>query len=351
MNRAGLVALLLPLAVRADPALHMTVLKPAPATRPTLALAATPDGPPLHMTLLTGSPPSPAAGRYRRRPFRFHYSAGLGYRRDRLDWNIGIPAGPDVLTEEKWRDLDSLQLAGGAHLVTPVNLTFQARAAYAWVLDGRYQRTDYLENDRTSPFSQTQARADHGHLLDLSAGFGYRFQPDGWKVRPWVEPLAGYGYRERTLYANDFRQTLATDGLTPPPGRIPQAEYRYHAHWHGPWVGMGLGIEGERWRLFGQGEYHFIWYRADGRFKALQAGSRKVRFEQDADGDGIVAALGGSYRIWRTLSLQLSARFQRWEVKDGTDKTRIGDGPASKTRFNRSRWRTIGGLLSLSFDF
>ncbi|BCX82758.1 hypothetical protein MIT9_P2344 [Methylomarinovum caldicuralii] len=330
----------------AGPELHMTVLQPPPA--PQTVTLANADTPPLHMTVLTEAPPGPVTAS---RDFRFHYDVGLGYRRDRLDWNIGVPEGPDVLTEEKWRDLDSIQLSGSAHLVTPQRIAFQARTAYAWVVDGDYRRTDYLENGRSDPFSGTAARADHGHFLDLSVGVGYRIQPDAWKVRPWLEPLAGYAYRNQTLQANDFRQTLATALLTPPQGPLPGTEYRYHARWHGPWVGLNLGVEGERWRLFGQGEYHFAWYRADGRFKSLQGSDRKVTFDQDADGRGVVAQVGGSYRLWRALSLQLSAEFQHWRADHGKDKTRIGGGDAVTARLNEARWRMLGGRLSLSFDF
>jgi len=335
-----------------DPPLYMTVLRePAPPS-PLLVSEGGPYDPPIHMTVLSGRGGDHPVRRSPSTGWRFDYAAGMGYRRDRLEWNVGLADGPDVLTEAKWRNLDTFQISGEAHIVTPARITFQAQAAYGWVLGGNHRRSDYLEDGRRGEFSRTTADADGGHFLDLSGGVGYRFQPREGKVRPYIEPLAGYTYREYTLDADNFRQAVATDGLTPPEGPLGGAKYRYRGKWHGPWAGLRLGIEGERWQLFGQGAYHFLWYRAEGRWKSLADAQRDVRFRHEADGRGITAEVGGSYRLWRALSLRLAVNFHHWQTDGhGDDITTSGGGGKIKSRLNEVRWRTLGGTLNLSYDF
>lgn len=336
-------------AAAGEPPLHMFVLDQERQARQVRAQAEA-SGPELHMTILPRADTAPESPKEQPTPHRFAFSLGLGYRRDDLDWAIEGNSGK-TLSEEKWRSLDSIRLSGDAHIVTPIGLTFQGKVAYSWILAGRQRRSDFLGDRHNREFSRIVGDVDQGNGLDLSAGFGYRLPLWDGAFRAWLEPLAGYGYREQILKSADLSQAIATLSLTPPQGRLADSELRYRARWHGPWLGMQLGVGGERWQLYGQGEYHYAWYRAEGRWKQLAAADRRIRFKQDGDGYGVVAEVGGSYQIWDRLSLRLSLDFQHWKADSGNDKTTLEDGGKIHNRLKEAEWRSLGGNLSLHYDF
>lgn len=334
-------------AAAGEPALHMFVLD-RDAVPSQIDAQADTEIPTLHMTILPKAT-EPRASRPPAAPFRFTYGLGAGYRRDELDWKTSSGGRPFI--RETWRDLDNIRLTGEVHIVTPIRLTFQGRIAYSWVLAGRQRRSDYLGDRYDREFSRIAGDADQGHGLMAAAGFGYRLPLWDQGFRAWLEPLAGYGYRELNLDLQNPRQTVATPGLTPPAGRLRGAEHRYQARWHGPWLGMRLGLAGERWELHGQGEYHFARYQAGGRWKRLANADRKIAFEQEGDGFGLVAGVGGSYRFWDRLAIQLDLDFQHWKIDGGADKTVLEDGSQIRDRLDAASWRSLGGNLSVRYDF
>ncbi|GAB6067517.1 hypothetical protein JCM13664_08350 [Methylothermus subterraneus] len=319
MRRALWLCSLPMLALADAPPLHLTVLRPLPVTA-----SGAEQSPTLHLTVLRSSASAPEERPKALQPYTFTYALGLGYRGDRLNWRSNLGAG--VRTQEKWRDLDSLRLGGDMHLTTPIRLSFQGSLAYTWVLAGRLGRSN-------APGSLPVAGdADDGHVFEVSGGLGYRFSPTAWPIRPYLEPLAGYAYRKQNLHAQDFQNA--------------GGHYRYRAEWYGPWLGLRLGVEGQKWGVFGQGEYHFANYRADSDWKGED---RAIR--QNADGSGVVVRAGGSYRILEQLALRLSFDFERWQSDPGQDRTVFGEGAWIKTRLEEASWRSLGGNLALEYRF
>lgn len=306
------------------PELHLTVLRPPPVEA--VEVANTEESPALHLTVLRPRA-SPAKKLKDFKPYTFTYAVGLGYRRDELDWHSRL--GPVARTRERWQDLDSLRLAGDMHLTTPIRLTFQGGLAYTWVLAGQMNRSDKVSSGQDS--FRIAGDAGNGHVFEVGGGFGYRFAPS-WSIRPYLEPLVGYAYRKQNLHAEDFPDFAG--------------HYRYRAEWYGPWLGLRLGMEGQKWGVFGQGEYHFATYRADGDWKGQD---REIR--QQADGFGVVVRAGGSYRILEQLALRLSFDFERWQTDSGQDRTVFADGVAVKTRLEDTNWRSLGGNLALEYQF
>lgn len=310
-----------------EPTLHLTVLRPLPAE------AADPQEiPTLHLTVLRpqkGAEQTRQKKQKRSHSYTFAYALGLGYRDDGLGWHGKL--GPQVRTREKWHGLKGLQLAGEVHMTTPIRLTFQGGLAYTWVLAGRATRSDAI-----SGFDRGALRfpgdADDGHVFEVTGGFGYRFASTAWLTRPYLEPIVGYAYRKQNLHAQDFA------GFN--------GHYRYRAEWYGPWLGLRLGIEGQDWGLFGQWEYHFASYRAEGDWKGED---REIR--HNADGFGVVVRAGGSYRILDQLALRLSFDFERWQTDSGIDRTEFSDGSSIRTRLKEVNWHSLGGNLAVEYQF
>lgn len=326
--RYGVFLLAVPwLALAKEPPLHLTVLRPPP----TEAVGGGEDSA-LHLTVLGPKRGVEQTGQRQQkafRPYGFAYALGLGYRSDELDWRSKL--GPQAHTQEKWRNLDSLRLAGEMHMTTPIRLTFQGGLAYTWVLAGRTIHSDSISSLDHEAL-RFPGNADDGHVFEVTGGLGYRFAPAAWLTRPYLEPIVGYAYRKQNLHAQDF------------PGF--DGHYRYRAEWYGPWLGLRLGIEGQDWGLFGQGEYHFASYRAEGDWKGE---NREIR--HNADGFGIVVQAGGSYRLFDQLALRLTFDFERWQTDPGKDRTEFSDGTSIRTRLQEVNWRSLGGNLAVEYQF
>ncbi|WP_022949844.1 hypothetical protein [Methylohalobius crimeensis] len=345
-------------AAAADDALplHMHVFKQKPRPE-VVSMAASEETPALHMTVIRDKRKPPKTVPESASPFLFRFGLNSGYRQDRLRWNIAAdPSGeipPNILSELKWKDVESIRLAGDAHIVTPVNVAVQARAAYSWIVDGKNRDSDYSENNRNGEYSRSINNADEGHTLDLSGGLGYAFTVLGSRRHPYLRltPLGGYAYYEQSLHMTHGRQVIATEGLTPPPGRFPDLDSSYKAKWKGPWLGLRFESELGRFGLFGQAEYHWADYDAKADWNLRSELRHPVSFRHHADGWGIDAFWGGDWQLTDNLALEVRFDYRTWETDPGTDKTFFTDGTTIKTRLNEVTWKAFGANLGLQMIF
>ncbi|MFO7577199.1 MAG: hypothetical protein R6W66_05675, partial [Pelovirga sp.] len=173
---------------------------------------------------------------------RTGWSLALGTRTDTFRWNIagnGAGAAPDILSELRWPDLHSLQLAAqGWHTLDPPALIsrplrLQLDVAVAEIRSGRFTDRDYDGDNRTLLTSEIHGRSEDGHLADVSAAVGMP-----WRAGDLVFiPLLGYSLHLQHLSLTDGRFVYpvpapdATD-----PFADDALDSRYRSRWHGPWV-------------------------------------------------------------------------------------------------------------------
>lgn len=100
-----------------------------------------------------------------------------GYRKDNLDWNIAGNRGgtnPDVLSELKWRDMETFDVKLSARTFYEESYYFRGWADYGWILSDGNQDSDFNGNGRTLEYSRSNNKADGGSAWDLSGAAGFR---------------------------------------------------------------------------------------------------------------------------------------------------------------------------------
>ena len=140
-------------------------------------------------------------------PSSVNLDVGVGYRRDKFHWSIGGIGGvPNVLSELKWKHLNSVQVEGYGSYVSCRNYAIRVSGNYGEIYHGRNTDTDFLGNDETIPFSISNNNAGKGRLYDVDAGVGYRVTSTCGRFV--ATPLAGWSYHGQDLHLYDGEQVF-----------------------------------------------------------------------------------------------------------------------------------------------
>jgi Protochlamydia outer membrane protein len=290
-------------------------------------------------------------------------SLSLGYRADSLDWNIdGGSAGPNVLSELEWRDLDILQLKAEIRSINPTGIVFRGNADYGWVLDGVNRDSDYAGDNRSLEFSRSVNDVGGGRVWDISGGLGQIFSvgEDGqWQIIPMV----GFSYHQQDLRMRNGNQRVSslanlqvldpTATGMPPLGPFPGLNSSYQAAWYGPWLGADVFLDlKESGTAFARLETHWVNYFAEADWNLRSDFAHPVSFEHKSDGQGWVLELGWQeqpspfYWVWG-----VSAVVQFWAAEPGIDRTFYSGGGTGVTKLNEVNWssRSINVTLQKAF--
>lgn len=287
---------------------------------------------------------------------------GIGYRIDKLDWNIAavtpslVPV--NVGSELTWDDLNIVQVKVSDRLIveTPTSrLSIYQRAFidFGHIVDGNNQDSDFLGNNRTSEFSRSNNDSDAGNVFDASIGAGIQFKTKlkNSSLAIGIAPLIGFSYREQNLKMINGFQTVATPGVTPPIGPISGLNSTYDTEWNGPWVGIDISMEAnQRAVLYGSFEYHWTDYHAEANWNLRTDFQHPVSFTHDANGSGMVASLGGEYRFSPLLTFNISIEYLKWSTDRGIDRTFFSDGTVGFACLNSDRSLRIDCLNEVNWE-
>ncbi|CAB1085049.1 hypothetical protein D1AOALGA4SA_12545 [Olavius algarvensis Delta 1 endosymbiont] len=281
-----------------------------------------------------------------------------GYRRDDLDWNIGLPDhNINVLSELTWDDLESYQVKFQGSLVWPNIIALRGLAGYGWIFDGDNQDSDFAGNDRTFEFSRSNNSADDGDAWDVSIAVGYPFRT-GKDVIGTITPLVGYSHHEQNLKMSDGVQTIATPGVTPPLGPFEGLDSSYDTEWYGLWVGIDMNFRAaeidffdHRFEVFFSYEYHWADYEAEADWNLRDDLQHPRSFTHDADGNGWIIRTGFNFVLKRNIALNFNYDYQDWSTDRGTDKIFFADGTTAKTRLNEVNWTSYAISLGIAWRF
>jgi len=274
-----------------------------------------------------------------------------GYRRDKLRWNkAGLGGQPNILSELTWKDLDIATVNLGATLHTKKNWLVNLDFLYGEIYDGKNQDSDYFGNNRTQEFSRSNNGADEGSVMDLSLGFGKRFE---WllneRARTHFEwrPMAGLYYYSQDLKAVDGFQTI------PALGPFRGLDSSYDATWYGPWIGMeNLFIKQDAFELGLNFKYHYAFYDATAQWNLRSDFAQPESFTHEAEGGGFVTELTGEWYLSPRLALTLDVHYQKWIAdRNGKDKIYFANGSTVKLKFNEAEWESYGVSLGLNYNF
>ena len=141
-------------------------------------------------------------------------------------------------------------------------------------------------------------------------------------------------------------QDLVPD--VPPEGPFSGLDSTYQARWTGPWLGAEFEHRvGRRSRVFAEFEWHVADYAARANWNLRDDLVHPVSFEQFADGQGHVFALGWRRAESKSGGLQVRLRVDLWRTEPGLDRVFFTDGEALDTRLNGVNWRSA--LLSVGW--
>jgi hypothetical protein len=280
-------------------------------------------------------------------------SLATGYRVDDLSWNIAgsvYGTNPNVLSELTWSDLETLQAAVCGRALVNEWLYVRGSFGYGWTFSGDNLDSDFLGNNRTQEYSRSSNSAGGGTVLDAAVGLGYQFSFLSGRLR--LAPLLGYSYSTQNLAINDGMQVIASPGLTPPAGPIQGLDSTYDASWLGPWLGIDLSVEiMKRLTLFGNFEYHWATYDAEGNLNLRNDLAHPKSFGQDADGKGYLIALSTEYLLTESWSLNMSLNYQKWSTDPGHDHSYYANGFVAETRLNEVKWDSYAVMLGVVYRF
>jgi hypothetical protein len=301
------------------------------------------------------------------------YSFTSGYREDRLNWNIAAPnyypwfGHPNVLSELKWENIQSAQIAGKAEITSPGGWHFQGKVNYGFITAGKQQDSDYQGDNRTLEYSRSNNSADGGHMLDASIGTGYRFamrDKEG-NVQLGATPLVGYSYNEQYLTGTNLLQTVSVPSIfwcdnsqstTPCNGPAlrpyPGLDERYTVQWHGPWLGFRLTAQPLDWmELFTQYEYHWVNYYGKGTWNLRPEYAQPYSFKHYADGGGMTVSAGLRFKLTPAWAFDLDANYSEMTTNSGTDNTYWSAGYVTSQKFNRAVWESYGANAGIRYRF
>lgn len=278
-------------------------------------------------------------------PKTIEIETGYRYRQDRFDWNIaGDLQGnnPNVLSELTWKDL----LIHEAHLGLRANLkksfVLKGFINYGVIVSGDNRDSDYSADNRKMEFSRSINETDDGHTLDGQLGAGYRFRPISESIS--VIPLAGYSYHRQYLTMTDGNQTITWAG-GPPLGPFEGLDSSYDAEWQGPWVGIEMILETERFiktlppiSFYAAWEYHWADYYAEANWNLRDDFKHPKSFEHEADGIGMVASLGVCIYLGDRWSVTLGYETEEWSTERGVDRVFLENNTVIETRLNEVNW-------------
>jgi len=286
---------------------------------------------------------------------------GGSYRQDALNWNIaGLDNHPNILSELAWHDLRIAQVQGYFKFTPPISSFYvRANGSYGQIYQGYVQDSDYDGDDRTLEYSRSISKADKGEVFDLSAGLGWQFSLLCGMFK--FAPVAGVSHQEQHLRMYDGDQIINTisDFLGPFDG----LHSNYRAKWTGPWVGVDLEFNPlSSLRFFATSEWHWAQYHGTGHWNLRE--DFISDFKHDANGYGILSALGMKYEFVKNWSLVLLGQYQTMRTQHGSDKTffeieiidpvlgPIGTLPlVGETRLNEVNWHTFAATAAISYHF
>jgi hypothetical protein len=276
---------------------------------------------------------------------------GYTYRRDSLNWSIGLDEGPDILSELSWKDLYINQITGYGILATDEHLYLRWFADYGRIFHGTNQDSDFLNDNREDEFSRSISKADKGEVFDLTLAFGRSFTFFCDRLR--IVPLIGYSWSEQHLRMMDGEQVL----FTPNPaltGPIDNLHSSYKTRWYGPWLGADFSFFLKKcFTIFGTIELHSTSYRGIGHWNLREEFIDD--FHHKAHGQGVTAALGLKYQYNCHWNLSFLASYETRRTHKGSHTVLIDldeDVPViAGATLNAVHWHSAAFTTTCGYSF
>ena len=174
--------------------------------------------------------------------------------------------------------------------------------------------------------------AGTGHSEAVSGGIGYLLGSGRWRLTPFIG------------YCIDAQYFPIVD----PGGPFDQLKRSYSAKWVGPLVRVEAAWRlSERWQVVADAAYHQVDYHARADWNLIPTFAQPVSFRHTADGYGIEAEAGLSYKVSRRMAIDLRGGYFNWQTGTGIDELYLSAGGSDVTQLNavvREGWEAMLGV-------
>lgn len=255
-----------------------------------------------------------------------------GYRRDDMRFNIGLPGGPNILSELEWI-APALQIRADGSWTHASGATIRGFLAYAHTYaKGQSQDSDYALNDRQAEFSRSYADTTGSEMFDALLGFGWQLPAGRWLT---VTPLVGLARYDSTYRTSNGRLVVsnaANAALLGIPWNAPLGPFsglhsRYNPVWSSIWQGIDLEIKaGKRFSLRAGARHHWFKYKAEADWNLRGDFAHPVSFHHTDHGKGWEAEIEASLALGHGHRLTLTAIQRDFKTRHGKDTTFYANG-------------------------
>lgn len=276
----------------------------------------------------------------------FEYSLSAGYRKDNLSWSIA-DGGINVASEVSWKNTVIAQLRATGKLNLGSDWLLRGIYTTGAVKSGSNRDSDYAGSNRTQEYSRSDNKTG-GAVRDVSIGLGRKFHlfdfASGGAM--YVVPLAGLSIHQQSLSMYDGQQTIPANWA------LTGLNNSYDTQWKGSWLGMDalLGVS-ENISLTGTAEYHWVNYLAEANWNLRSDFAHPVSFRHVANGHGVLASFGGTYRFSRNFLMNVSLERQKWNTNTGYDQTNFSYGATNYYTLNSVNWDSTSFFLGAVYRF
>jgi len=271
---------------------------------------------------------------------------GGGFRYDDFDWNEGETG--IWRSELTWDDVLIAEMSVEGGLLLDVDEgsgpCIGGTYRYGSIQDGETTDTDWLGGVR---FNRSEGDVE-GDVSDAAVDVGYLFvlTEPGAELPSSMKARLGYAYSEQNFDEENLRNTFPiTYSVSGPISS-------YDAEWSGPYVGMHFRAHvTEAIALTGTLELHIAEYEGVADWTLRDDFAHPVSFRHSADGYGIVAGVGATWRLVDVLSLGLGLDYQNWRCEDGNSRTYFADGTETENPLHEVNWTRLSVAAKVSGAF
>jgi len=269
------------------------------------------------------------------------------------DWSEGGVGGvPNVLSELKWVDVDSVVVELTAEAVYS-RFILRIGGGVGDIGGGTFEDKDYAGDDRTQLFSDSLSTADEDGLLFVNGDVGYRLL-GGQKGEGFLDLLFGSQYWKESYIATKGVQVTPATGAFADQGKGITEDFK--------WTSIRLGARGEIPLLqdlsFRGGVFFIPW----SKFTLVDIHHLRTDLKQDPSfkasasggfGFQIDAALTFDLGRYLLEGLSVEAGYQYWYLDsgDGDITSRSITAGDIKLPFNGATTTRHGATVGISYRF
>ncbi|QEK50968.1 hypothetical protein FYC62_04215 [Pedobacter aquae] len=247
---------------------------------------------------------------------RIEVDFSSAYQTDNFKWSIaGNSQGqnPNILSEVSWRNLKGPAFNLDIHLPISSKFALKANLGQFFILNGRVNDTDYLEDNRTSPSFSADLESNKGYSRNFLLGLSYQLHLH--KLR--LQPMLAYGLTQQLLYLQDDNNLNST----------------YKTNWYGIMAGLNL-----KYSLFKSLElnhtlhYHQLKYRAVANWNLIENFAHPDSFKHYANGYAVSGDTKAVFLFHPKINPFAYFRLQLWNTGKGIDEVFYANGTQSYTQ-------------------